>query len=89
MGLGSALVGCDEEHLMPFSEFRAVQQRPTADTLRFIDYVNSEPLIKCLLTGHLHFNHECRLPGGAQGDQLCASLAAAYLCDCIFRCLAI
>lgn len=65
MGLGAALMGCDEEHLMSFNEFRAVQQRPTDDTLRFIDYVNSEPLIKCILTGHIHFNHECYLPGGA------------------------
>lgn len=52
------LVGCDEEHLLPYSEFRAVQQRPDAPTLRFIDYVKHEPAIKAILTGHLHFSFE-------------------------------
>ena len=55
------LVGCDEEHLLPYSEFRAVQQRPDEPTLRMIDYIKSEPLIKVILTGHLHFNFESRL----------------------------
>ncbi len=52
------LVGCDEEHLLPYSEFRAVQQRPDAPTLRFIDYVKHEPAIRAILTGHLHFSFE-------------------------------
>lgn len=52
------LVGCDEERLLPYNEFRAVQQRPDEPTLRFIDYVKSEPTIKAILTGHLHFNFE-------------------------------
>ncbi len=51
------LVGCDEEHLLYYNEFRALQQRPTEATLRFIDYVKHEPLIKAILTGHLHFNY--------------------------------
>ena len=55
------LVGCDEEHLLPYSEFRAVQQRPDAPTLSMIDYIKSEPLIKALLTGHLHFSFESML----------------------------
>lgn len=59
------LTGCDEEHLKLFNnEFREVQQRPTDDTLRFIDYVYSEPLIKCVLTGHIHFDYESVLPSG-------------------------
>ena len=59
------LMGCDEEHLQFYhNEFREVQQRPTDDTLRFIDYVYSEPLIKCALTGHIHFHYESTLPGG-------------------------
>ena len=58
------LMGCDEEHLMPFEEYRAYQQRPTADDLRFIDYVYSQPLIKCVLTGHIHFHYESMLPCG-------------------------
>ena len=52
------LVGCDEEHLLPYSEFRAVQQRPTQDTLEMIDYIKNEPLIRLILTGHLHFDFE-------------------------------
>ena len=55
------VVGCDEEHLLRYSEFRAVQQRPDAPTLRFIDYVKKEPLIKAILSGHLHFNFESKL----------------------------
>jgi hypothetical protein len=54
-------VGCDEAHLKPYSEFRAVQQRPDEPTLRFIDYVKNEPLIRCILTGHLHFSFESNL----------------------------
>lgn len=49
------LVGCDEEHLLPYDEFRAVQQRPTDATLRVAEYIKSEPLIRVILTGHLHF----------------------------------
>ncbi len=55
------LVGCDEEHLLPYNEFRAVQQRPDAPTLRMIEYIKSEPAIKAILTGHLHFNFESNL----------------------------
>ena len=55
------LVGCDEEHLLPYSEFRAVQQRPDASTLRFIEYVKNEPAIRAILTGHLHFSFESSL----------------------------
>ena len=55
------LVGCDEEHLLPYSEFRAVQQRPDAPTLETIEYIRSEPLIRAILTGHLHFSFESML----------------------------
>ncbi|MBQ6066241.1 MAG: metallophosphoesterase [Clostridia bacterium] len=55
------LVGCDEEHLLPYSEFRAVQQRPDEPTLRFIDYVKNEPAVRAILTGHLHFSFESLL----------------------------
>ncbi|MBR5427049.1 MAG: metallophosphoesterase [Clostridia bacterium] len=55
------LVGCDEEHLLPYNEFRAVQQRPDAPTLRMIEYIKSEPAIKAILTGHLHFSFESNL----------------------------
>ena len=55
------LVGCDEAHLLPYSEFRAVQQRPDAPTMRMIAYIKSEPMIKAILTGHLHFSFESNL----------------------------
>ena len=55
------IVGCDEEHLLRYSEFRAYQQRPDEPTLRMIDYIKSEPMIKAILTGHLHFSFESRL----------------------------
>ena len=55
------LVGCDEAHLLRYSEFRAVQQRPDAPTLRLIDYLKTEPAIKAILTGHLHFSFESML----------------------------
>lgn len=52
------LVGCDEDHLQPYSEFRSAQQRPDEPTKRMIDYIKSEPAIRAILTGHLHFNFE-------------------------------
>lgn len=62
---GSAyVVGCDEEHLLTYPEFRAMEQRPSESTKRFVEYVNSEKQIKAVLAGHLHFAFESRLPGG-------------------------
>lgn len=55
------LVGCDEEHLLRYSEFRAVQQRPDEATQRMIDCIKSEPSVKAILTGHVHFNFESML----------------------------
>ena len=60
----TGLVGCDEEHLLPYEEYRAIQQRPSKDTLEFVEYVLSEPAIKALLTGHLHRNYESKLTNG-------------------------
>lgn len=54
------------EHLMRgYSAHRFRQQRPTWETLEFIDYVNQEKQIRAVLAGHLHENFEGRLPGGA------------------------
>ena len=57
----TSLTGLDEEHLKRYSEFRAYQQRPDDTTLRMIDYIKNEPLIKAILTGHLHFSYESNL----------------------------
>lgn len=37
---------------------------PFESTKAFYEYVTSEPLIKAVLAGHLHFGFESRLPGG-------------------------
>ena len=58
------LVGCDEAHLLCYNEFRAVQQRPDEPTLHMIEYIKNEPLIKVLLTGHLHFSYESEIAPG-------------------------
>ncbi|MBQ6020064.1 MAG: metallophosphoesterase [Clostridia bacterium] len=60
-GTCTYLVGCDEEHLGRYDEFRAVQQRPDEPTKRMIEYIKQEPLIKAILTGHLHFSYESNL----------------------------
>lgn len=59
------IMGCDESHLMAYTEFRCYGQRPTEATKRFVDYVNSQPLIKAVIAGHLHFGFESTLPGSA------------------------
>jgi hypothetical protein len=37
---------------------------PDEATLRAIEYIQNEPMIKLLVTGHTHINFEDRLPGG-------------------------
>lgn len=58
------VLGCDEEHLLPYPEFRAMEQRPKDSTKRFIEYVYSEPKIKAVLAGHVHCSYESRLKSG-------------------------
>ncbi|MBQ6264402.1 MAG: metallophosphoesterase [Clostridia bacterium] len=55
------LTGVDEKHLERYSEFRAYQQRPDEPTLRMIEYIKSEPMIRAILTGHLHFSFESNI----------------------------
>ena len=55
------LTGLDEEYLERYSEFRAYQQRPDGPTLKMIEYLKKEPLIKAILTGHLHFSYESNI----------------------------
>lgn len=40
------------------------ETEPTEASKAFYEYVISEPQIKAVLTGHLHFGFESRLPGG-------------------------
>ena len=57
--LGTAAVcGAPESMLATYSEGRRLQQTPDAATLRAIDYIKSEPLIKAVVAGHTHRNFE-------------------------------
>lgn len=58
------LVGCGEDELLRYEEYRQVQQRPDETTMRMIDYIAGEDKIIALVTGHLHFSFESRLPCG-------------------------
>ena len=58
------LTGTPEEMLQDYDDYRYRQQKPDEETLRFIDYVYEEKLIKAVLCGHLHENYETVLPSG-------------------------
>ena len=58
------VVGAPDELLHTYPEDRRQQQTPDDATLRAIDYIKSEPLIKALITGHTHKNHEGTLDNG-------------------------
>ncbi len=58
------LCGCPDEKLATYDEHRRRQQQPYFATNEFIEYVKNEPLVKALITGHLHFNYEGQLSSG-------------------------
>ena len=64
-GKGSScyLAGCDEDHL-PDDEWRAIEIRPRGVTLETVDFIKSQPLIKAVLAGHVHFSFESALAPG-------------------------
>lgn len=67
-GLGQPcayLVGAPDEVVAAYSPDRRIQQQTDAPTRAFIDYVQSQPLVRAVLAGHLHYDAETRLPGGA------------------------
>ena len=43
---------------------RKAQQTPDAATLRAIEYIHSEPMIKAVIAGHTHINFEEKFPSG-------------------------
>lgn len=59
-GSSSYLVGCDEDHL-PYDEWRAIEIRPRGATLEMVDFIKSQPLIRAILAGHVHFSFESKL----------------------------
>jgi len=52
-----------EEYLVRYPEYRRLQQAPDEATLRAVDYIENEPMIKAVITGHDHCNFEDILPG--------------------------
>ena len=60
------LTGAPEELLARYPEDRRKQQAPDAATLRAIEYIRGEPLIKVILTGHVHRNLEDTVAGKPQ-----------------------
>lgn len=58
------LTGTPDEQLACYPKDRFIQQKPDEDTMAFIEYVYTQPLIRAVLSGHLHFNYETRLPSG-------------------------
>jgi len=49
---------CPPELMSDYSEHRIKQQRADEPTREFVRYLKTQPLVKALLTGHLHFNYE-------------------------------
>ena len=51
------LCGVPEELMGHYDDYRYRQQKADAITLETLAYIAEEPLIKAVLTGHLHMNH--------------------------------
>lgn len=60
----ASLVGCSEEQLFRYEEYRQIQQRPNDTTKRVMDYMANEDKILAFVTGHVHFSFESMLPCG-------------------------
>ena len=60
------VTGAPEELLVVYPEDRRLQQTPDGATLRAIEYIKSEPLIKVIVTGHVHRNLEDLFAGKPQ-----------------------
>lgn len=57
------LVGAPEEYLSAYPPERRLQQMPDAATLRAIEYIKNETMIKAIIAGHTHLNFEDMLYG--------------------------
>ncbi len=62
-GSSSYLLGCDEDH-MPDDEWRAIEIRPRGITEEMAAFIKSQPQIKAVLAGHIHFSFESELAPG-------------------------
>lgn len=52
-----------EEVLATYTPWQVYEQKADEQTLEACRYIRSEPLIKCVICGHLHFNHETQTAG--------------------------
>lgn len=52
------LMGTPEELTTGYSDYRYRQQKPDEPTLAACEYIRTEPLIKAMIVGHLHFDFE-------------------------------
>lgn len=59
-----AVVAAPRDYLYRYNDHRFLQQVPDDATLRAVDYIKTEPMIKALITGHLHLNFEDTLDNG-------------------------
>ena len=57
------LVGVPEELMRCYTPDRYEQQLPDTITLEVMEYIANEPLVKAILTGHLHYNYEGTFAG--------------------------
>lgn len=57
----SFLMATPDDRLKTYSEKRYIQQRADAVTWEAYEYIKNEKQIKCIFTGHVHFDFECRL----------------------------
>ena len=57
------LAGVPDELIEDYEPYRYRQQKTDATTAAFLEYVAAEPLIKCILAGHLHVDYDSTFAG--------------------------
>ena len=60
------VVAAPESLLSTYPEDRRIQQAPDEETLKAVEFIKSEPLIKLLITGHTHYNYDVILDNGVR-----------------------
>ena len=55
---GNAIIALPDEIINTFKPFRIFEMKANAVTVSARDYIVSEPLIKAVISGHLHYNYE-------------------------------
>ena len=58
------MVGAPQVYLDRYPADRRAQQTPDEATRRAVAYIESEPMIRLIVAGHIHLNSEATLPGG-------------------------